>query len=87
MTDEKKLQTLAERLAGGNYMLGSVNCPSNAFMVLEFEDGSTSAIAVAINAFSVFFYRGLCFEFKEGDIIDLFNLKNTVFYKALTGGY
>jgi len=86
ITDEKRLARLEEMLAGANYMLGSVNCPSHAFMVLEFEDGSSSAIAVAINSFATFFYRGMCFDFKDGDIIDIFNLDETVFYKAIMGG-
>ena len=86
ITDEKRLGRLEKMLAGADYMLGSVNCPSNAFMVLEFEDGTSAAMAVAVNAFSVFFYRGICFGFEEGDIIDIFNLKDNVFYKAITGG-
>lgn len=86
VTNAKKLEGLQQQLKNADYMLGSVNCPSNAFMVLEFEGGSSSAIAVAINSFSTFFYRGLCFGFKEGDIIDIFNLDGTVFYKAIIGG-
>lgn len=86
VSDKKKLEKLEKMLKKANYMLGGVNCPSSAFMVLELEDGSRSEIAVAVNSFSTFFYHGMCFEFKEGDIIDLFNLKETVFYKAIIGG-
>lgn len=86
VTDAKKLENLQKQLQNADYMLGSVNCPSNAFMVLEMEDGSTAGIAVAVNSFATFFYHGLCFGFEEGDIIDLFNLKETVFYKAIIGG-
>ena len=86
VTDAKKLEALQKQLQNADYMLGSVNCPSNAFMVLELEDGTSCAIAVAVNSFSTFFYQGLCFGFEEGDIIDTFNLKETVFYKAIMGG-
>ena len=85
ITDEKRLTQLAKRLEEANYLLGSVNCPSDAFMILEFEDGSRSEIAVAINSFSTFFYRGICFDFRNGDIIDIFNLDKTVFCKAYWG--
>lgn len=86
ITDEKKLAWLAQQLRDANYMLGSVNCPSNAFLTMEFDDGATASVAVAVNSFSTFFYRGLCFDFPQDDIIDLFNLRETVFYKAICGG-
>ena len=86
ITDEKRLEKLQTRLKEADYMLGSVTCPSHSFMILEFEDGTSSAIAVAVNSFSTFFYHGMCFGFEDGDIIDIFNLDETVFYKAIMGG-
>ena len=85
LEDAEGLRRLDALLNGADFTLGSVNCPSPAFLTLEYDDGSYASLAVAINSFSLFFYRGVCFETEE-DIIDLMQLRDTDFFRGYYGG-
>ena len=85
LEDAEGLRRLDALLNGADFTLGSVNCPSPAFLTLEYDDGSEASLAVAINSFSLFFYRGVCFE-TEADIIDLMQLRDTDFFRGCYGG-
>ncbi|MBQ3575323.1 MAG: hypothetical protein IJA26_06615 [Clostridia bacterium] len=82
--DRDKLKTLAKMIEKADFTIGSVNCPSPAFMTLEYADGSSASFAVAVNSFNLFFRNGVMFT-TEGDIIDLFGIRETEFYKGFVG--
>lgn len=69
------LRRLEEMLAHADFSVGSVNCPSPCFLTLEFGDGSSAALAVAINSFDLFFYNGMYFTAGDGELLEIFNLK------------
>lgn len=85
LEDAEGLRRLDALLNGADFTLGSVNCPAPAFLTLEYDDGSSASLAVAVNSFSLFFYRGVCFETEE-DIIDLMQLRDTDFFRGYYGG-
>lgn len=83
LTDAEKLRALDAMLAGADFTVGSVNCPSPFFLTLEYADGSSASLAVAVNSFDLFFYRGECFEIADAEaFMSLFDLKNSEFYRA-----
>ena len=85
LEDAEGLRRLDALLNGADFTTGSVNCPAPAFLTLEYDDGSSASLAVAVNSFSLFFYRGVCFETEE-DIIDLMQLRDTDFFRGYYGG-
>ena len=85
LEDAKKLDQLDALLKGADFSVGSVNCPSPCFLKMEFADGSSAELAVAVNSFDLFFCNGLYFA-TENDIIDLFELRETDFYRQYMGG-
>lgn len=84
--DEARLGKLDAMLGKADFSVGSVNCPSPCFLTLEFEDGTAASIAVAINSFDLFFYNGVHFTAGDGELIELFDLKNTKLYQDIFGG-
>ena len=84
--DEAKLRRLDAMFQNADFSVGSVNCPSPCFLTLEFEDGTSASIAVAINSFDLFFYNGVHFTAGDGELIELFDLKNTQLYRDMFGG-
>ena len=84
--DEAKLRRLDAMFQNADFSVGSVNCPSPCFLTMEFEDGTSASIAVAINSYELFFYRGMHFTAGDGELIELFDLKNTQLYRDMFGG-
>ena len=83
LTDAEKLRALDAMLASADFTVGSVNCPSSFFLTLEYADGSSASLAVAVNSFDLFFYRGEYFEIADAEaFMSLFDLKNSEFYRA-----
>ena len=83
LTDAEKLRALDAILAGADFTVGSVNCPSPFFLTLEYADGTSASLAVAVNSFDLFFYRGECFEIADSEaFMSLFDLKDSEFYRA-----
>lgn len=83
LTDAEKLRALDAMLAGADFTVGSVNCPSSFFLTLEYADGSSASLAVAVNSFDLFFYRGVLFEIDDAEaFMRLLDLKNSEFYRA-----
>lgn len=83
LTDAEKLRALDAMLTDADFTVGSVNCPSPFFLTLEYADGSSASLAVAVNSFDLFFYRGECFEIADAEaFMGLFDLKNSEFYRA-----
>ena len=83
--DAGSLRKLDALFNGADFTVGGVNCPSPAFLTMEYADGSAASFAVAINSFDLFFYRGVCFT-TGADVIDLFQLRETDFFQAYYGG-
>jgi len=69
-----------------DFTVGSVNCPSPCFLTMEYADGSSASMAVAINSFDLFFYNGLYFTAGAGELLDLFHLKPEDLNINLFGG-
>ncbi len=82
--DAAKLEKLTQLIDTADFTVGSVNCPSSAFMTVEYSDGSCASFAVAVNSFNLFFRNGVLFATEE-DIIDLFGIRETEFYKGFFG--
>jgi len=82
--DAAKLEKLSALIKSADFTIGSVNCPSPAFMTVEYADGSNVSFAVAVNSFNLFFRNGVMFTTQE-DIIDLFGIRETEFYKGFFG--
>lgn len=82
--DALALKKLDELIKTADFTIGSVNCPSPAFMTVEYSDGSCASFAVAINSFDLFFRNGVLFTTDE-DILDLFSIRETEFYKGMFG--
>jgi len=82
--EKSKLKTLAKMIETADFTIGSVNCPSPAFMTLEYADGSCASFAVAVNSFNLFFRNGVMFTTDEA-IIDLFGIRETEFYQGFFG--
>ena len=82
--DKKKLSLLASLMEEADFTVGSVNCPSPAFITVEYSDGSSASFAVAVNSFNLFFRNGVMFTTEE-DIIDIFSIRETEFYKGFFG--
>ena len=82
--DSAKLNKLAKLIKTADFTIGSVNCPSPAFVTIEYSDDSCASFAVAVNSFNLFFRNGILFTTDE-DIIDLFNLRETEFYQGFVG--
>ena len=81
------LQRLDAALNGADFTVGSVNCPSDIFLTVEYSDGSSASMAVAMNSFDLLFYRGVCFSLEEdGFLLDFFDFENTEYYSARIGG-
>jgi len=80
--DAESLRRLDAMLSEADFSVGSVNCPSNMFLVVDYSDGSSADFAVAVNSFDLFFRNGLYFTAGDGELIDLFNLKNTAYWKG-----
>jgi len=86
VTDADALAAIRDVLQDADCTVGSVKCPSPAFLVLEFADGTKAELAVAINSFDLFFYRGVCFKAGEGEkFLELFGVKDTEFYRERFG--
>lgn len=71
--DAATLRKLDALLNAADLGQGGYNCPSPCFLTLEYEDGSAASLAVAINSYDYFFYRGLGIQ-AEGEILPLFGL-------------
>ncbi len=71
--DAAALRKLDALLDAADLGQGGYNCPSPCFLTLEYADGSKASLAVAINSFDYFFYRGLGIQTGEG-ILGLFGL-------------
>ena len=84
--DSEALDRLDAMLREADFSVGSVNCPSPCFLTLEYADGSSASMAVAVNSFDLFFYNGLYFTAGGGKLIDLFNLKEENLNINLFGG-
>lgn len=82
ISDAESLRRLDAMLSKADFSVGSVNCPSNLFLVVNYSDGSSADFAVAVNSFDLFFRNGLYFTAGNGELIDLFNLKNTQYWKG-----
>lgn len=84
--DGASLQALDTLMNSADFSVGSVNCPSNAFLTIEYADGSSACFAVATNSFDLFFHNGMYFTAGEGFLPDILGLRDTDFYQAITGG-
>ena len=82
--DAAKLEKLSALIKSADFTIGSVNCPSPAFMTVEYADGSSASFAVAVNSFNLFFRNGVMFTTQE-DIIDIFGIRETEFYQGFFG--
>lgn len=81
------LRKLDAALNGADFGVGSVNCPSDIFLTVEYSDGSSASMAVAMNSFDLLFYRGVCFSLEEdGFLLDFFDFTNSEYYKERIGG-
>ena len=81
------LQALDAALNGADFSVGNVNCPSDLFLTVEYSDGSSASMAVAMNSFDLLFYRGVCFSLEQdGFLLDFFDFQNSEYYKARIGG-
>ena len=83
--DGVTLRRIDALLNGADFSIGSVNCPSDCFLTVEYGDGTSCSIAVATNSFDTLFYRGVCFRVDEM-LTDLFPMRDTDFYRANFGG-
>lgn len=84
--DAEKLERLDEMFRNADFTVGSVNCPSPCFLTIEYADGSSASMAVAINSFDLFFCNGLYFTAGDGELPELFNLKEEDLNIKLFGG-
>jgi len=84
--DAEKLRQLDEMFSKADFSVGSVNCPSPCFLTMEYADGSSASMAVAINSFDLFFHNGLYFTAGNGELLDLFDLKEEDLNINLFGG-
>lgn len=84
--DAETLDKLDAMFSKADFSVGSVNCPSPCFLTLEYEDGSSISIAVAINSFDLFFCNGMYFTAGDGELLKLFNLKEENLNIKLFGG-
>lgn len=84
--DPGKLDKLDAMFSRADFTVGSVNCPSPCFLTMEYADGSSASIAVAINSFDLFFYNGLYFTAGDGELLELFNLEEEKMNLKLFGG-
>ena len=84
--DAETLDKLDAMFSKADFSVGSVNCPSPCFLTMEYADGNSISIAVAINSFDLFFYNGMYFTAGNGELIDLLDLKETTLYKDIYGG-
>lgn len=82
----EKLERLDEMFRKADFTVGSVNCLSPCFLTVEYADGSSASMAVVINSFDLFFYNGLYFTAGDGELIELFNLKEEDLNIKLFGG-
>lgn len=82
IADAASLRRLDAMLNDADFSIGSVNCPSDLFLVVDYSDGSSADFAVAVNSFDLFFRNGMYFTAGSGELIDLFDLKNTSFWKG-----
>jgi len=81
--DKETLVRLDAMFAQADFSVGSVNCPSNLFLHMDYSDGSSADFAVAINSFDLFFCNGMYFTAGDGgELIDLFNLRESNFWKG-----
>ena len=83
--DEATLRRIDALLNGADFSIGSVNCPSDCFLTVEYGDGTSCSLAVATNSFDTLFYRGVCFSVDEM-LTNLFPMRDTDFYRANFGG-
>lgn len=84
--DPEKLDRLDAMFRKADFSVGSVNCPSPCFLTMEYADGSSAGMAVAINSFDLFFYNGLYFTAGDGELMELFNLEEENLNIKLFGG-
>lgn len=84
--DPGKLDKLDAMFSRADFTVGSVNCPSPCFLTMEYADGSSASMAVAINSFDLFFYNGLYFTAGDGELLELFNLEEENMNLKLFGG-
>lgn len=84
--DPGKLDKLDAMFSKADFTVGSVNCPSPCFLTVEYTDGSSASMAVAINSFDLFFYNGLYFTAGDGELLELFNLEEEKMNLKLFGG-
>ena len=84
--DPGKLDKLDAMFSRADFTVGSVNCPSPCFLIMEYADGSSASMAVAINSFDLFFYNGLYFTAGDGELLELFNLEEEKMNLKLFGG-
>lgn len=82
LADDQHLRRLDAMLNDADFSIGSVNCPSDLFLVVDYSDGSSADFAVAMNSFDLFFRNGMYFTAGSGELVDLFDLKNTSFWKG-----
>lgn len=84
--DAEALDQLDAMLRKADFTVGSVNCPSPCFLTVEYADGSSISMAVAINSFDLFFYNGMYFTAGDGELLELFNLDAENLNIELFGG-
>lgn len=84
--DAEALDQLDAMLGKADFSVGSVNCPSPCFLTVEYADGSSISMAVAINSFDLFFYNGMYFTAGDGELLELFNLDAENLNIELFGG-
>lgn len=84
--DAAALRALDRLMNSADFSVGSVNCPSNAFLTIEYADGGSASFAVATNSFDLFFCNGMYFTAGNGFLPDILGLHDTDFYQAIMGG-
>ena len=86
LSDPKSLARLDALMNTADFSVGSVNCPSDLFLVIDYDDGSSADFAVATNSYELFFHNGMYFTVEDDSLLDIFSFRETEFYRESMGG-
>lgn len=86
LSDPEALGRLDALMNSADFSVGSVNCPSDLFLTIDYDDGGSESFAVATNSYELFFHNGMYFTVEDNSLLDIFNFRETEFYRGQMGG-